>query len=768
MSSPSVAPYVRSSKAPLRSGLSNEYKAPPAAPKSTGFSADFGEDDDEEEVEMDNDQGEFEDGDYTNEAEYQRTEFNYSDDDMEDPRFNSSGPGSRPNINNFNTSQQSNGFRLSEDGYRNSFGSSIGNPRQEPPREVMFAKIAKDFHNQMGTPRVAESEDGLVLGTEELIMQLYEEGIRASEDEDALSQTLAVIPGQLLKLWADHDSKISAHISEEYAATIGPGSRASAFTKANFIANLLLRLYQPHSNHSANDNSPFLRSSLLRGSIPPAIEGKAKKIPLLLLEWIDDYHNPYSSQLDEIQKHRPSPAHHPLFWNTVMNSLLRGRVVAVVHALKTAGWRHARNSLGDRDGSEVGYTGIALTNIEKVISDAIQILQQCPATKGDWDIKDGDWTLFRLGIHKAKETLRTFAEGQARARLESPEARNFGKKSMSGQESYSGIAKKAESRVPWDIYQNLLTIYNLILGDFDPMVESSQDWCEATVGLVVWWNPSRNDRRLALRRSRLSTETEYESYQRKIADSFYRATDESTDFQVNTNNSVEVALACLFEGDIESVIGLLSSWSGPVSAAVVEIASLGDWLPHGESQNFIPMDDLDQDDMDLLGINPQSCNADSVKDHTLIVYATALAQCVQLESKPRVGHPKIARNGWELAIEVLGRLDSAKRSEEEVGNMIRDLPLNLGVTVDKLWRLLNELGMTAHAENIAEVSYRSLTCFIPLFSQFLGVCGFDSGILLQIRRSPVVLCSGTQAKQSKGCARSPHVFFFDTFGSLSS
>jgi Nup85 Nucleoporin len=703
---------------------------------------------------MDNDSGEFEDGGYVNEAESRRAEFNYSDDDMDEPRFNSSDLGSRLNINNFNTSQQSSSLQRVQDGYRNSyrnsFGSLVGNATQEPPREFMFPKIAKDFCNQMGTPNVTESEHDLVLGTEELIMQLYEEGIGASNDEDTLFQTLAAIPGELLKFWADYGSKTSAHLSEEYAATIGPGPRFSAFAKANFLANLLLRLYQPHSNHSVNDNSPFLRSTLLRGSVSQAIEGKAKNIPLLLLEWMDDYHDPYPSQLDEIQKHRPSPAHHPLFWNTILNSLLRGRVIAVVNALKTAGWRHARNSLDEKDGSgDAGYTGIALKNIEKVVGDAIQMLQQCPATRGDWDIKGSDWTLFRLGIQKAKESLRIFAEGQVRARRDSPETENFGKTSPAGQESYSGIAKKAESRVPWDIYQNLITVYNLILGDFDPIVESSQDWCEATIGLVVWWNPSRDDRRLILGRSRPSTKPNSANYLRRIADSFYRATDESTDLQVNTNNPVEVGLACLFEGDIESVISLLSSWSGPVSTAIVEIATLGRWLPHDEPRGFTHIDGLDQDDMDVLGINPQPDNVDSLKDQTLIVYATALAQCSQLESKPRFGRPKLARNGWELAIEVLGRLDSAKRTEEEVSKVISDFPIHSGVNVEKLWRLLNELGMTVHAENVAEVS--SLTYFIPLFSHFLGVCKVIRGLQPQIRRSSLVLCSSAQAKQSKGC-----------------
>ena len=68
----------------------------------------------------------------------------------------------------------------------------------------------------------------------------------------------------------------------------------------------------------------------------------------------------------------------------------------------------------------------------------------------------------------------------------------------------------------------------------------------------------------------------------------------------------------------------------------------------------------------------------------------------------------MVREGWEVAIEVLGRLDSATRAEEEVGNLLRNFPFDSAVTVDKLLPLLNDLGMTSHAESIAEVSFSFL------------------------------------------------------------
>jgi hypothetical protein len=130
---------------------------------------------------------------------------------------------------------------------------------------------------------------------------------------------------------------------------------------------------------------------------------------------------------------------------------------------------------------------------------------------------------------------------------------------------------------------------------------------------------------------------------------------------------------------------------------VAEVASLGGWLPQASPQNLINMEGLDQEDMDLLGINPTSESTSGIKDQTLITYAKSLAQ------RGRLRAGGVSSEGWELSIAVLGRLDSATRSEEIVGDFLKGLELDSSTTVNKLWRLLNEIGMASHAENIAEV-----------------------------------------------------------------
>jgi hypothetical protein len=704
-SSPSVS-FMQSTAAPQRSGLNSQYQASPQrsfqAPQQDSEEEEDGAEylDEEEEDDRYHYQNEREHGGEDADAMSDEDGQYDEDENMDDYQSENQASRSRPNDHGYDQRSTSDllpaapgGLRRSREGELLDFEESMARPFSGQPDTSVYGEIAKDLCNQLGVPAIEESDD-LVLNTEAIITRLYEEGIGTTHNDDLLQQALTNIPRELIQLWATYQRNTAIYDSEEYAAAIGPGPRASNFAKANFLAGVTLQIHHPQT------------------SDPNSFEYKVKPLPQIMLEWLDEYHDPYPSQFEEILAHRPSPANHRLFWDNIFNGLLRGKVLAVVNIMKNAGWRYARDGMDDirNPSGQVGFTGVALANVEKVIGAATQVLSQCPAVHGDWNIRSSDWTLFRLRVSQALEDLKRFAEGRDRGRDESSfEPEGFGMASTaSGLGSYSRTAKKAESQVPWHIYQNVLTLYNLAMGDSNAIVENAQDWCEATVGLLVWWDEGKEDRRLALARSQVShrsaaRDSDSDAYLRKLQRSFESATAESTDFQVNTLDPVEVGLASLLEGDNEAVIGFLRAWSGPVSSAVAEVASLAEWLPHAEPQSLINMGSLDQEDMDLLGINSSPSKADGAKDQTLIAYAKSLAQRGQLKSAARLDKPAIIREGWELAIAVLGRLDSAARSEEMVSNFLSGFLLDSSTTVDKLWRLLDDLGMTRQAESSAEV-----------------------------------------------------------------
>ncbi len=677
--------YMRSSFAPQRSGLSSVSQLSPQ--RSFGASENDLQEEDEPEYLDEEDDSRYDNRhDYADEDPDAMADDEPSyqeDEEMDD--IQSGLPGSRTSGHRYSDPD----LLLSAHGLprqsRNGANLEIGNPLSQSLSQRLkpstFGKIAKDMSARMVAPEITEPDD-IILETETLVQRLYDE----CTDDRFLEEALQTIPKELAILWEGHYRNTLRYEDQAYTVNIGPpGRNPSNFAKANFLAGLALQMHHP----------PKATSAIFGARVKP--------LPEILLEWMDDYHNLSKPQSEQVQAFNPSPAASPRFWDSIFNTLLRGKVVTVVNIMRNAGWKYARTGTEDLMDQSIhgGFTGVALENVNKVVGAAIHVLSECPAKNDDWHIRDDHWTMFRLRASKALEDLRTFAEGRNREPTESLFESGSG-----NQPTYSQTAKKAESKVPWAIYQNLITLYNMVLGDVDAIVGNAQDWCEATIGLLVWWDEGKDDRRLALSRSgrKFRDMPDSEAYMRKLRESFQSAIGESSDFTVNTVDEVEVGLASLFEGDNEAVVGFLRGWSGPLSSAVAEVATLGGWLPRPEEKALITMGSLDQEDLDLLGINSSPSKADGVKDQTLIAYAHLLARRGQLKSSTKYRESQITKDGWELAISVLGRLDSLPRSEEVIGQFLEDLPLETSSTVDKLWRLLNRLNLDRHADNTAEVS----------------------------------------------------------------
>lgn len=494
--------------------------------------------------------------------------------------------------------------------------------------------------------------------------------------------------------------------------TVGPKPDSEPFEKAQYVAQLLLRLH--HGKY--------------------VDEGEEKTLPLpeVLVEWLDKNHNPYPNQFADVGRYQPSPACHSLFWQTLHNSLLRGEVDQTSYLLKNAGWEHVRRGTG-RDRL---YTGQALENVRRWAAATCEILDQCPVLKSDWDIFNSSWTLFRIQARGALDKMMLFAEGK------DPTFRTSIDDEVGvEQQSMSTLARKASSQLPWDVYENLQSIYGILLGDREAIVGIAQDWCEATVGMFAWWDDGRQ-RHKSLRlthsqsfRTSFSKSSESDEYFERLVTAFHAVI--QSDLNPNAMNPVEVAIACVFEGNVDAAIGFLRIWSLPVASAVAEIAALGQWLPATEAAKPLTFDGLDMEDLALLNISqPGPDELLGMKDDTLEKYARELAGIEQLSPQ---------RDGWEMAIQVLGRMDSPEKSEEIVGELLKDLletlDENSGSTVDKMWRILNDLGMINYAEETAEVSCLPLHRRRLIANDNVDICRHIIQRISQIWRGFVVLCS---------------------------
>lgn len=571
-----------------------------------------------------------------------------------------------------------------EDIFRRSSARLGGSMRN---REFQFATIARDIYTQHDAARITEKPD-LILKTEDLVCRLYDEGIGAVDDAEKMDNSLANITFRLVKLWTDYVDDLPQPEGEDFA-TIGPGADAEPFEKAAYVAHLLLRMHHTRFDNDTDDE-------------------KTPPLPEVLFDWQQASHNLYPDQVREISRYKPSPACHSLYWQTLRNTLLRGDVNGASQLLKNAGWENVRR--GPR--GDMAYTGKALENVRRFAQATSEMLEKCPAMAGDWDIWNSSWTLFRVQARGSLDRLTLFAEGRGTQLSGSTD----GAYSPEPQ-SMSTMARKASSQIPWDVYENLQIVYGIVLGNHESILETAQDWCEATVGLFGWWDDgSQQHKNLRLshaRGFRASSGSQFGAspdYFERLNSAFRLVL--QSDMSPNPMNAIEVAIASCFEGNVNGVVGLLRIWSLPVASSVAEIASLGDWLPPTEIAKPLPTDTLDMDDLALLGVVPPSTDElEGIKDTTLVLYARELAG---------IEHLSAQRDGWEMAIQVLGRMDLPQKSEETVGELLRDLLATLdensSTTVDRMWRILNDLGMITYAEETAEV------CIFDFQRKGISIC----------------------------------------------
>ncbi|KAI0479542.1 hypothetical protein F4859DRAFT_476386 [Xylaria cf. heliscus] len=551
-------------------------------------------------------------------------------------------------------------------------------------KELKYAVLAKDLYSHIGFATTTEP-DNILLHTEDIVNRLYDEGVGTEDDEEKLDGTLSQACIKLINdVWTPHVESLPRS-RDEHSAKVGPSAHAPAFEKAMYLANLIFRIH----------HTPPIQTEFGGSRVP--------LLPEVLFRWQEDDHNLDINQIDIILRHRPSPAAHGLFWQAVFNTLVRGNITGTVRLLRNAAWESVKKT----PRSEPAYIGQALANIRRAVEDLCQIMEGCPSvSNSSWDIRSSDWTLFRLKAKAAQEALTSFAEGKDRSNFASSRFTDSQiSVSSGGKPSLTGLARKAESQIPWDVYENLQSLYAILTGNPEAILAAAQDWCEATVGLFGWWDDGHNKRNRSLSQSRSAYPAAGdEDMFDRLALALHTATE--SDFHFNSADAVEVGVASAFEGNVEGVIGFLRLWSLPIATSVAEIASLGRWLPPPEPQNLISISEFDMEELEVLGMKQSEGpdDKDGIKDSTLIHYARGLKDRKQVSGLTRSG--KVSRDGWEMAVQVVGRMDSHERSEQMVQELLQNVLGTVDedsrVTVDKMWRLLNDLGMINFAEDAAE------------------------------------------------------------------
>jgi hypothetical protein len=452
-------------------------------------------------------------------------------------------------------------------------------------------------------------------------------------------------------------------------------------------------------------------------------------IPQILLDWLNSNHASQTKDLQALRYVEPNPTASSNFWDIINAAVLRGRFAEASEILRSADFNYARSALEDGL-PQPGYRGMQLQNIQRCVNKALQILDSCPGFKdNDWAVTGPDWTDYRKSVLSAVHDLEDFAEGDERDQAEVPlqdhrfQAVNFGLSNFGqgqNQVSFTQSARMAESRVPWTIYQNLRSLYRILLGDTATIKATAQDWVEATIGLTAWWDGEDDDG--ALRASTSSVDFQRsrglrnqvravdrnmgDAYLRRLDLAFSSATNEPSDnigFRVNTMSTLEVGLASVFEGNVQGVLELLQSWSLCITAGTAEVAYFGGWFEDGSQQK---MPGLSENDLMVLSYGqgnmpePQGLTREEVMRN----YALGLYERRSVEDEISV------REGWELAIEVLARVQESDMMKKTVAEIASKVPLENVEQLDKLVVLLSDVGLEEEGRKTAEVCIFYLNC----------------------------------------------------------
>lgn len=573
--------------------------------------------------------------------------------------------------------------------------NTIG-PRKTPSQ---FPSIARN----LASPAKAVTESGeVVLQTSYYIGALLDK-LQEIEPDDAEALTLlSEAAAALTDFWgAASENKREQNGQYRPHDDFGPGEKASGLENATVVASLLLQLHHPRIKGSdrrdlstANGHNLALVVSSTETYTPT---------PKILIDWLNANHLGSLHEMESLQQTSPNPTASPHFWDIVQAGVLRGRFSEIAAILRSADFNYAHSALQDGF-SQPGYRGMQLQAVQKTVNKAIQMLEASPINQdNDWDVVGADWIAYRKRIQSAQIELQELAEGDKAPRQAGGsrfEASQFGVSTQFAPSesafSFTQTSRMAESRIPWSIYQGISNIYGVILGKSSVIMSVAQDWIEATVGLTAWWDGQEIG--VFGNREQANDADRQHAYLRRLNDCFGEVI-EGAEMKSRPNPLVklDVAVACLFEGNVVGAIKLLQTWSLCIAAAVAEIAHEGGWL---EVSTVNMPSFLNQDDLMVLsyGQNDNTALDQISKDEVLEAYADKLGDRDQFEYNGN------SRKGWELALEVFSRMQDNKRTRERVSRLLNKTPVETVQQVDRVITLCIDLGFEDEGRKLAAVS----------------------------------------------------------------
>lgn len=257
---------------------------------------------------------------------------------------------------------------------------------------------------------------------------------------------------------------------------------------AHYLGSLLLNIQHPSAQSTRKPNPT-----------PSPIE--------VFKYFLDTHHpNPMTGELQALYTYHPTPCASPEYWPVIAHLALRGELAEVNSLLRKKGWDNiVREKSKEEPQGSFKYSESEADVIERIINAAIKVVSAAPElfVKGRElersAERSAEWWIYRGRVHAAIDELRSLShnsqgvdgdEDEAEYRWETIATTRNGFSARERQKVRQGNRVRGDNkpltRVPKDVEAGLMSIYLILTGNIERIIEVAERWQEAVLGASIW------------------------------------------------------------------------------------------------------------------------------------------------------------------------------------------------------------------------------------------------------------------------------------------
>jgi hypothetical protein len=459
-----------------------------------------------------------------------------------------------------------------------------------------------------------------------------------------------------------------------------------------------LRENLPKSRRSKEDAD--LHSAYYIASLILPLQHSTANVVEILRKWLYTHHpDPTRTQLTAVRAIHPNSAFSLDFWDIVSRLIRRAELQEATELLRSANWdmlsedapQISKPAFGETQKlNDKRYSSVEVSRIKEAVGTALRLLRTCPGRGRssyqpptnffppvnyaiDAPGTPADWRIWRGQVLKASEELKGVVYDDYDDHTEDSYINAY-QEHRAGSYGF-GIrgdsARQQKAKVPTDISRALRSIYEIMRGEDDAIVQSADSWQEAVVGLMMWTKDV--DSPAAVQEEEFEDSLDFAAmrpgeYYAVLAYRKKRQMNALTevlnkigeDMPLNPTQKREITAGGAMAGDPAFIVEL-SRYSELVTSAVIEIGGWGGWVKREPTTNpksavHAASMGLDDDDMTVLagmGVNGADEEA-KTSDDVMRRYASSLYGTKWVNEDAEV-------EGWEVGVGILQRVKDGKK-----------------------------------------------------------------------------------------------------------